>query len=230
DGCIQDKSHKSLRLSIMLGAVKDGENHLKKFKSDIKAENNITHVKKERKILNKKNNKEYIYVQDAYAITITSNKLCNDLIKYGVTPRKSLTLRHYDVRLDLQRHYYRGLIDGDGHISVYKKWKYFDIYNYGFAIGLSGAYDIVSSFQQFLVNNLGNKYKDMKISKNGSIYRIQYTGGEHKGEIVLPIIKLLYDDSNVYLTPNRTVIDRCVNVYTSSRDTTHYRYMQSIRS
>lgn len=46
-----------------------------------------------------------------------SKKLVADLIKLGVTPRKSLTLQYTPVPQRLERHYLRGLFDGDGSIK-----------------------------------------------------------------------------------------------------------------
>lgn len=43
-----------------------------------------------------------------------SQKLVDDLTKLGVTPRKSLTMRFPKLPKKLERHYLRGLFDGDG--------------------------------------------------------------------------------------------------------------------
>lgn len=52
-----------------------------------------------------------------------SLRLAAGLISHGVTPRKSWTCAPWDVPADLAPHYWRGLIDGDGHISVGTKPK-----------------------------------------------------------------------------------------------------------
>lgn len=46
-----------------------------------------------------------------------SQKLVRDLIKHGVTPRKSHTLQYSNVPKNMERHYMRGLLDGDGSVK-----------------------------------------------------------------------------------------------------------------
>ncbi len=51
-------------------------------------------------------------------LVIRSDKLCADLERYGVTQRKSATLRFPELRDGLVRHYIRGYVDGDGGVYV----------------------------------------------------------------------------------------------------------------
>jgi hypothetical protein len=48
---------------------------------------------------------------------VSSMVLVKDLIALGITPRKSLTLEYPLLPKALERHYIRGLWDGDGHIG-----------------------------------------------------------------------------------------------------------------
>jgi hypothetical protein len=50
----------------------------------------------------------------AHGVTIWSRALCQDLIRWGCTPRKSGTLRWPDIPLALDAHFVRGYVDGDG--------------------------------------------------------------------------------------------------------------------
>lgn len=56
-------------------------------------------------------------------IYFSSKKLVSDLAKQGITPRKSLTLQYRTLDPKIERHYIRGLLDGDG--CVRKKSFYF---------------------------------------------------------------------------------------------------------
>ena len=60
-------------------------------------------------------------------IIFDSKKLVADLAKWGVIPGKSVTLRYpRGIPVHLQRHFVRGLFDGDGHIrAIPKKAFYF---------------------------------------------------------------------------------------------------------
>ena len=50
-----------------------------------------------------------------------SQKMCDDLIKLGCTPRKSLTLQFPSVLKHLEHHFVRGYFDGDGCASWHNK-------------------------------------------------------------------------------------------------------------
>jgi len=50
-------------------------------------------------------------------ITFCSRKLVSDLARFGVVPRKSHSLSYPDIDQSLDRHFIRGIIDGDGYIG-----------------------------------------------------------------------------------------------------------------
>ena len=56
--------------------------------------------------------------QDQYVLSVSSNKMKNDLIRHGAIPNKSLSLEFpKDIPQDLIRHFIRGYFDGDGSLS-----------------------------------------------------------------------------------------------------------------
>ena len=59
----------------------------------------------------------------AARVIFNSRRLAADLIAHGITPRKSWTCSPWDAPEELAPHYWRGLIDGDGHIGVGTKPK-----------------------------------------------------------------------------------------------------------
>jgi hypothetical protein len=50
-------------------------------------------------------------------IVLSSKKLVGDLAIHGVVPNKTHTIRYADVTPELERHYIRGIVDGDGYIG-----------------------------------------------------------------------------------------------------------------
>jgi hypothetical protein len=54
----------------------------------------------------------------AVVLAVASNQLCEDLIRKGCHPRKSLTLCYPDSGYFYRRHFIRGYFDGDGSIFV----------------------------------------------------------------------------------------------------------------
>lgn len=94
DGCIV----RGGKLQISLAAV--DEPHLWKFRDAINSDHKIS--------CNAKYN--------SVGITITSQQMCNDLVRHGVLPRKSTVGGIPCVAPEFRRHFWRGVVDGDGHL------------------------------------------------------------------------------------------------------------------
>lgn len=179
DGCLCSRNnlHISLKYS--------DRNHLKKFLKSIESSGKIT---------------DYFTTNGHWSSRINTNntKIYNDLKKYGITPRKSLTGKIYKFEDSfLEAAYWRGLVDGDGWFFKYmhKKNK-----NFIYDLGLSGNCFIVSSFLNFIENN--NIKSNKKSQKNNTIRLVRYT----KKDTVYEISNLLYKDATIYL-------DRKYNMY-----------------
>lgn len=121
---------------------------------------------------------------------IMSEKLTTDLKNIGVRPNKTTTVKPCNhIDFNLLRHYWRGIIDGDGHVG-FKRGKY----SLSPRVSLAGNYYMVDGFVKFLNFNgitINQKIYDI----NGSSYSIQIGT---KGDCI-KILHLLYKDCNVYL-------------------------------
>lgn len=103
DGCVHNTKNKQSLVSITLDSNDDYL--LDFFKKEIKSNKKITHD-----------------TRGCSQISILSNKMVSDLKKYGVCENKSLhTIFPKDIPEHLYCHLIRGLIDGDGSISFYKR-------------------------------------------------------------------------------------------------------------
>lgn len=69
-------------------------------------------------------------------ITLHSWRLLTALARHGIVPRKSATLEPWDGPADLMPHYWRGLVDADGHIGLGPRWE----------IDLVGTESVVTAF------------------------------------------------------------------------------------
>lgn len=107
DGSITYNVEKT-KYVIELGLALKDYNHLEKFKKFLKCKNNI-------KLREKTNSCRLI---------ICSKKMCEDLIKLGCIPNKSLSLKfpnEKQVPQELIYDFIRGYFDGDGSISSNKR-------------------------------------------------------------------------------------------------------------
>lgn len=132
DGTIFDRI-KSKRIVLTL-AEKD-----RQLLFDIGEEMNIKDAIKFRKRYAKNE-------QNKYSLTINSTKMCDDLIRLGIGPRKTgheKWIEFNDERL--QWAYLRGFFDADGHIRVYRRNGYKKV-----RLGFTGNPDMLTSILMFL--------------------------------------------------------------------------------
>lgn len=123
-------------------------------------------------------------------ISLYSRQCCLDLIQYGITPKKSLTLRVKTELIpeNLQIHYIRGYFDGDGSIFCSHPNRE-NGYNYDeWGCNFVGTEYNLKFFQKFF--NLSNK-----IVKKGNIYELDINGTLKAYEV----LNQMYENATVYL-------------------------------
>lgn len=116
DGCVQAGAYGTAgwqRHQLYVKLQQSDAGHLEKLKADMSAESPVRLVP--------------IRDYPAAEIVMSSPHLVESLIRLGVTPRKSLTVEPWVGSGGLMRHYWRGMLDGDGTIvrhpeRRYEKW------------------------------------------------------------------------------------------------------------
>jgi len=168
DGAIVDT-----KISVKL-AAKDG-NHLIKLQKCLNTNKPIETGNSVR------NGKSHSFC----ALNISSKDMVSDLKSHGVECRKTLRERFpSNLSPSLERHFLRGLFDGDGCIKVLK---------YGNLLTYCGSQNIVIGFRDLLVNYLG--VVPQKLRKQNSLFYISFG----RQEDTQKILKYLYGDSVFFL-------------------------------
>jgi hypothetical protein len=133
-------------------------------------------------------------------IDIYSKQMINDLARFNIGQRKSLTYEFPDWLMDhsLVSHFMRGYFDGDGsfHISTEQKvTKKFGIKKYSkFVFSLRGTTSFLEDFSLMLWEG-ANIRSVAKPKFNNGIDMLRYSGNVQ----VAKIATYLYSDSHVYL-------------------------------
>lgn len=136
---------------------------------------------------------------------MTSNKhIYNQLLKLGMTPRKSLTIKFPKIPKKYARHFIRGVFDGNGGISLYGKYK---ISNCNFA---SGSLLFLKKLKIVLLNK---GIKGSKIYKQ----KIYYT--RFNKEPMIKLFHYMYDD-----VPKSMYIERKYNKFVEWFNTRKIKY------
>jgi len=116
---------------------------------------------------------------------VINGKIHSDLIKLGIKPNKTKTIKWNDVTKNIPKkllhHFVRGYFDGDG-------WFVSTRYAYGF---ISGSEDFISGLANYLEKQkcLSNGYRSIK-----SGYHIQVNGRLK----YLNFHKLIYEDATIF--------------------------------
>jgi hypothetical protein len=136
-------------------------------------------------------------------LAIRSKLMCGDLQKYNITEKKSLTAVPPSIQKHLQQHFWRGVIDGDGHICINKQGPYTSL-----EVGLCGSKPIIQGFIDYVQNVLSF---NLTLSTDKNIWRTKTSGKK-----AVKLCALLYTDAMVSL-------DRKIKTYEQYNNTNHSR-------
>jgi len=132
-------------------------------------------------------------------LAITNIKLSNDLVALGLHQNKSKTAKPCDqVPSILLKHYYRGLIDGDGSLTKSSRD--------GVLIGLCGTYDICRGFLNFVKNIIGIQTSLKIATRIDGLSYLRFSKNPSK-----EIIKFLYQDAKVSLDRKQAIAYEVIN-------------------
>lgn len=132
-------------------------------------------------------------------LILNSKKMCDDLIKLGCTPNKSLTLTFPidSVPKELLNHFIRGYFDGDGHISRDKK-----LVNDYYHINITSTESFLMTLKNILAENniivgtLYKRYKDKEISAH-TFYV--------KNKSAIEFVNYIYKDASLFLSRKKII-------------------------
>jgi hypothetical protein len=163
-------------------AIKDVDRHIiETFIKCIKGNNRIATIKTKSSKMIKK---ETIVSR----LNLRSDKMIKDLNSIGLTRNKTYNITTPQIDGPLQRHFWRGVFDGDGYVSLLnpkvKKWQYKTL-----EAGLCGHINTITSFAEFLNKN---GVTTSKIFPDHSIFSVRINGSAN----CLNLYKLLYSDIN----------------------------------
>lgn len=149
-------------------------NHLEKFRKFISGNNKV----------HKKNNDNRSYC----AINLTSEEIIKDLNDYGIEPNK---VEYAKVnQLEHDRHFWRGMIDGDGYLSKTDR---------NILRLRCKSQNIVKQFKEFCLNF---------INPNTSIYKnTNFSEYKLNDSYAIKLAKKLYKDSEVYLDRKKEIVE-----------------------
>jgi hypothetical protein len=122
-------------------------------------------------------------------VIFDSKKLASDLAKYGVVPGKSKTLRYPAIPRRFERHFARGLFDGDGHIRAVPKRLFYFL----------GTKWLIEGLADAIVRHTGIRLKPRRAP---GCWRLSGYGGSGA------VLRWMYQDATIFLRrKNRVYLD-----------------------
>lgn len=168
--------HKTKRgyYQFELGLKESDKNHIEKFKKFISSKHIIKYREKTKSV----------------RLSFADSIFCNDLIKLGCTPKKSLTLSFpttEQLPKEFIRHFIRGYVDGDGSFGLYKTKN-----TYNCIFSLLGTKSFLEDLLK--VSNIPfiKFYQDSRHS-------IITKSISYSGNFCYQILEYLYNDSSIFL-------------------------------
>lgn len=168
DGCVTQTG------TVKIALNSKDRNHLEKFKNFLQSEHPIKQI-----TVTPFKDKTRVFEHSSFSAN--SKKIVKDLNSFGVVPAKSLTAKA--IKLEMDRHFWRGVIDGDGSVLISKRG---DV-----SISLIGSHEIVSQFARFTKTIIHSKAKINTRFNNAYI--------TFSSRNAYKIISYLYKDCSVYL-------------------------------
>ena len=182
DGCVTGFARGYPRLQVKL-ARKDRD-HLVKLHKALKARRPIRDIYET----------SYGKRHPVSVLTVYSPRLVEGLVKHGITARKTDMLQPWDGPADLMPHYWRGLVDGDGHITINQRGVY---------MGLLGSKPVADKFTLWANRIAGTKVHATLKKPSTTAWCVQ-VGGTIR---VLSLLRALYDDAPVALDRKKALAD-----------------------
>lgn len=131
-------------------------------------------------------------VKPLYELIIQSKHMAKVVRSYGIVPRKSHVAKV--IGLENNRHFWRGVVDGDGSISTHRNRA--GNISKGAAIRLCGSLFILEQFKTFLENSLPGIHVGTTWANGVWSVRVS-------GKSASDVARLLYNDCKTYLPRKR---------------------------
>ena len=174
DGCVLE-SGKSYKITV--GLQKGDYGHLVKLRQFLKSDVPIHQH------------------ENSYGLTVASKQIGNRLIDLGITPRKSYKNNKIDDVLAYSRHFWRGMIDGDGSLGINRKGASF--------FSLCGSRALIVQFADY-VKSIGGPRN--KVGEKGNIYQIAFGCNTAKF-----LAKHFYENATIYLDRKKKVVEKIIS-------------------
>jgi intein-encoded DNA endonuclease-like protein len=191
--------------SIVLKLADKDKHHVDRFQKIFGIESRMTH---QRDYTTTRSGKESY--SDNCRVSINSNKLVEDIIDKGVTPRKSFTLGRPNIKDEYHNHFIRGYFDGNGSISFSLKESTESDREVIKLLAVSIAC-ISHNFIQYLKDELTKENVNLKTNGKYSVA----VSNMYECQLFLNYI---YKNATLFLERKKEIADKFLKFYMSKKE------------
>lgn len=132
-------------------------------------------------------------------LKINSSKLCEDLMKLGIIPRKSMKqeMKEDLIPNNLIKHFIRGYFDGNGSCSLYPN-------NSNMSLNFLASKKLCNQIDEILIKNNINKNVLFKNSLSNELYGLRINNTNNK----ILLYYYLYENATIYLKRKKEKFDK----------------------
>lgn len=129
---------------------------------------------------------------DIYGLMIKSEHMHDSLCKLGIIPQKTHIIKYpFFISKDLQKHFIRGAMDGDGCIHATNLSNEKEIRS----VDICGTYDFCNGLKEVIEGNLGIHCSLILSNKTSNIYKMTISGRNQSTKF----LDWIYEDAELYL-------------------------------
>jgi len=148
------------------------------------------------------------YFGDYVQITLSGSKIIDDLNNLGITENKTMIVKYPIIPENLNRHFMRGVFDGDGCISIHHDKR--DNSDRGQVNICSGSINFINTYVDNLVNYTNVKRNNIRCPR-GTYYVIDWGGLTD----VENIYNFFYKNATVFLERKKETFDKVITINNS---------------
>jgi hypothetical protein len=133
----------------------------------------------------------------ASELIVSSKKICNDLKRFNIVSRKSLTYTFPEfVKTHfLKNHFMRGYSDGDGSFYIHSQ------FNKKICFGLRGTVDFLTSYRSILEQECNFIKRTYPIPVHNNYGQLSYGGNKN----IIKLSKFLYNNESICLDRKKKI-------------------------
>ncbi len=208
DGHVHHPKPNGGQAHVVLGLTEKDADHVLRFRDFLGSDHSICVQQPRPQVMP---NGKISMSKPFHRLAVSSDRLATALAGFGIIPRKTKTAQLLNVDEGMERHAFRGAVDGDGWVGFTnygKKGRKGDKRKLP-VLGLCGSRKLVMQFAGFIKQALGYEREAGVSRKSDTLFHVVYAGRQ-----AMSVARLLYAGCTVALPRKHEAAKRMIALLT----------------